>query len=84
MAKTLRVLVPAFVLMALGTSGCYVTSTPPAVASPRPWPAEYDRVPHHHDEGRRGPYERRPDPDGGYIAGHWEAAGHVRVTGHWE
>jgi hypothetical protein len=84
MTKTLRVLVPAFVLTALATSGCYVTSTPGAVASPRPWPAEYGRVPHRHDEGRGGPYERRPDPAGGYIAGHWEAAGHIRVTGHSE
>ncbi len=79
MTKILRVLAPAFVLMALATSGCYVTSTPRPVVSPRPWPVAYERVP-----SRHGPYERHPDPRGGAIDGHWDASGHVRVTGQWQ
>jgi hypothetical protein len=79
MTKTLNALLPALVLTALVTSGCYVTSAPPAVAPPRPWPAAHGRVPAHRDDGRHGPH-----PDGGTIGGHWEAGGRVRVSGHWE
>jgi hypothetical protein len=81
MTRTLRVLVPALVLTAVAVSGCYVTSTPAAVVSPRP---EYGRIPGRHDDWRRGPYERRPGPDGGQITGHWEAGGRVVVGGHWQ
>ena len=64
---------------------------PPEAAPPAPSPDSVWVPAAHRWNGRgyevqRGHYERKPNPNAQYVAGHWEKRdrGHTWVEGHWQ